>query len=103
MTRYAIVKEGQKPTKRQIKEIEALKNIEPNPDEENPELSYEDMERFRLAAIERRKERQKQVLTLRVSAETMRKAKSLGKGYTGILSRLLEMALNDPDMIEKCL
>ncbi len=103
MTRYAIVKEGQKPTKRQIKEVEALKNIEPNPDEENPELSYEDMERFRLAAIERRKERQKQVLTLRVSAETMRKAKSLGKGYTGILSRLLEMALNDPDMIEKCL
>ncbi|MCR4755114.1 MAG: BrnA antitoxin family protein [Lachnospiraceae bacterium] len=103
MTRYAIVKEGQKPTKRQIKEIEALKNIEPNPDEENPEISYEDMERFRLVAIERRKERQKQVLTLRVSAETMRKAKSLGKGYTGILSRLLEMALNDPDMIEKCL
>ena len=103
MTKYAIVREGQKPAKKQLKELESLKNIEACPDEENPELSMEDMERFRLAAVERRKERQKQVLTLRVSTETMRKAKSLGKGYTGILSRLLELALNDPDMIEKCL
>ncbi len=103
MSRYAIVREGQKPNSKQLKEIEKYKDIDPTPDEEIPELSYEDMERFRLAAIKKREERQKQVLTLRVSAETMKKAKSLGKGYTGILSRLLEMALNDPQMIEKCL
>ncbi len=103
MIKYATVKEGQKPSKKQLKELEALEHIEANPDEDIPELTFEDMERFRLAALEKRKERQKQVLTLRVSAETMKKAKSLGKGYTGILSRLLEMALNDPDMIERCL
>ena len=26
-----------------------------------------------------------------------------GKGYAGILSRLLELALDDPDMVRKCL
>ena len=61
------------------------------------------MEQFRRVAKEKREERQKQVLTLRVSAETMKKAKSLGKGYTGILSRILEYALNDPEIIRRCL
>jgi uncharacterized protein (DUF4415 family) len=60
-------------------------------------------EEFKKAAEKRREERKKQVLTLRVSTDTLNKAKSLGKGYTGILSRLIELALNDPDMIKKCL
>lgn len=63
----------------------------------------EDFEELARLAQERREERKKQVLTLRVSPETMAKAKSLGKGYTGILSRLLEEALNDPEMIRRCL
>ena len=62
----------------------------------SPEITEEMMEQFRRVAKDKRQERQKQVLTLRVSAETMKKAKSLGKGYTGILSRILEYALNDP-------
>lgn len=31
------------------------------------------------------------------------KAKKLGRGYNGILSRLLDMALSNPDMVKKCL
>ena len=61
---------------------------------------YEELAKL---AEQKREERRKQVLTLRVSAETMNKARALGTGYTGILSRLLEAALDDPDMIEKCL
>ncbi len=103
MNKYTVVKKGQQPTQKQLEELQKLRDIEPIPDDNNPELTFSDMERFRIAAIKKREERQKQVLTLRVSPETMKKAKSLGKGYTGILSRLLEMALNDPNMIEKCL
>ncbi len=54
MIKYAKVKEGQKPTKKQLKELESLKNAEVRPDEENPELSFEEMERLRLAALDRR-------------------------------------------------
>ncbi len=103
MKKYVTVREGQLPTKQQLVEIEALKTSEARPDEEMPELSIDELRRFQKTSEQRRKDRQKQVLTLRVSGETMRKAKALGKGYTGILSRMLELGLNDPELIEKCL
>lgn len=90
-------------TREQKKEIKAAAKRPIVFDEDCPELADEQLKEFRRVAQERRKERQKQVLTLRVSAATMKKAKSLGRGYTSILSRLLEMALDDPEMIKKCL
>ena len=88
---------------KQLMEIENAKRHQIVFDEDSLEITEEMMEQFRRVAKEKREERQKQVLTLRVSAETMKKAKSLGKGYTGILSRILEYALNDPEIIRRCL
>lgn len=90
-------------TETQLMEIVNAKRHDIVFDEDSPEITEEMMEQFRRVAKEKREERQKQVLTLRVSAETMKKAKSLGKGYTGILSRILEYALNDPEIIRRCL
>ena len=90
-------------TEKQLMEIENAKRHDIVFDEDSPEITEEMMEQFRRVAKEKREERQKQVLTLRVTAETMKKAKSLGKGYTGILSRILEYALNDPEIIRRCL
>ena len=90
-------------TEKQLMEIENAKRHDIVFDEDTPEITEEMREQFRRVAKEKREERQKQVLTLRVSAETMKKAKSLGKGYTGILSRILEYALNDPEIIRRCL
>ena len=90
-------------TEKQLMEIENAKRHDIVFDEDSPEITEEMMEQFRRVAKDKREERQKQVLTLRVSAETMKKAKSLGKGYTGILSRILEYALNDPEIIRRCL
>ena len=90
-------------TEKQLMEIKNAKRHDIVFDEDSPEITEEMMEQFRRVAKEKREERQKQVLTLRVSAETMKKAKSLGKGYTGILSRILEYALNDPEIIRRCL
>ena len=90
-------------TEKQLMEIENAKRHDIVFDEDSPEITEEMMEQFRRVAKEKREESQKQVLTLRVSAETMKKAKSLGKGYTGILSRILEYALNDPEIIRRCL
>lgn len=90
-------------TREEIKQIRAAAKRPIVFDEDCPELTEEQLAELGRLARERNKERQKQVLTLRVSAATMKKAKALGKGYTGILSRLLEMALDDPEMIQKCL
>ena len=45
----------------------------------------------------------KQSVTIQLSPRALEKARSLGKGYTMILARMLEKALDDGDMIRKCL
>lgn len=40
---------------------------------------------------------------IRVSRETIRKAKSYDRDYLGFLSRLIEMAFADKDLIRKCI
>jgi hypothetical protein len=40
---------------------------------------------------------------MRVSSETLDKAKKLGKDYTDVLGRLLDLAINDPEMVKRCL
>lgn len=85
---------------------EMLKKADAKPvefDEDCPELSPEDLMEFKRASEIRREERRKQTVTIRISPQALSKARSLGKGYTSVLSRILEMALNDSEMIKKCL
>ena len=42
----------------------------------------------------------KQTISLRLSPGTLNKAKALGKGYTSVLSRLLDLAINDEEMLK---
>ena len=72
-------------------------------DDDSPELSDEQLMEFRRISDINRKERRKQTVTIRLSPQALKKAKSLGKGYTSILSRILENALNDNDLIKKSL
>ncbi len=52
----------------------------------------------------RRKEQgKKQVVSLQLSADTIKKAKMLVHGYTGVPSRLLDLAINNPEVVKKCL
>ena len=68
-------------------------------DEDSPELTEDDLKGFRRVSEENRQKRNKQTVTLRLSPQALRKAKSLGKGYTSVLSRILEGALSDNDVI----
>ena len=83
-------------------EIEMLTRASSLPivfDEDSPELTEEDLKGFRRVSEQNRQERNKQTVTLRLSPQALRKAKSLGKGYTSVLSRILEGALSDNDVI----
>ena len=42
-------------------------------------------------------------VTLRLTPQAIQKAKALGKGYSGILSRIIESVLDDPAMLSKYL
>ena len=83
-------------------QIEMLHNLESrpiSPDEDCPELTMEQLAQFRRISAANREERCKQTVTLRLSPQALRRAKALGKGYTSVLSRILESALENPDII----
>ena len=93
---------GQQPTEEQIKEIEMASEMPVTPDEDAPELTLEQY--AEMAAIARERCSQpKPVIALRISPDTLDKAKATGKGYTGFLSRLLDNAINDPRLVKKSL
>ena len=91
------------PTKEQIKMLEQAEKMPICFDEDCPELSEEDLKKFRRISDERKNERRKQTVTLRVTPATLAKAKALGSGYSGVLARMLDFCLNDPEIIKKCL
>ena len=83
-------------------EVEMLERASKVPivfDEDSPELTEDDLKGFRRVSEENRQNRNKLTVTLRLSPQALRKAKSLGKGYTSVLSRILEGALSDNDVI----
>ncbi len=85
-------------------QIEMLHNLESrpiSPDEDCPELTMEQLAQFRRISAANREERCKQTVTLRLSPQALRRAKALGKGYTSVLSRILESALEDPDIVRQ--
>lgn len=90
----------QGPTKEQVEMLEnaASKSIEY--DEDCLELSDEDLQEFKRISKEKQSERRKQTVTLRLSPQALNKAKSLGKGYTSVLSRILENVLTDNEQIK---
>ncbi len=79
--------------------LEALKDRPIEFDEDSPELTDEQLAQFKRVSEEHRAERRKQTVTLRLSPQALKKAQSLGKGYTSVLSRILENALSVNEFI----
>ena len=98
-----VIHPGQQPTEAQIREIEAVAMKPVVPDEDAPELTLEQYAEMAAIARNRRSQKVKPVIALRISPETLDKAKATGKGYTGFLSRLLDNAINDPQLVSKSL
>lgn len=72
-------------------------------DEDCPPLTEKEIEMFKQIAFQKRKNRNKQTISIRLSPAAMQKARSLGKGYTAILSRMVESGLSDNELIRKFL
>lgn len=98
-----VVRVGQQPTEAQIREIELAAARVIVPDEDAPELTLEQYAEMAAIARKQRTEKVKPVVSLRISPDTLDKAKATGKGYTGFLSRLLDNAINDPQLVAKSL
>ena len=63
-------------------------------DEDSPGMTKEMLMQFKYVT---REECTKQTIPLWPSPGTLNKAKALGKGYTSVLSRLLDLAIDDEE------
>ena len=98
-----VIKPDQKPTFEQIKEVEEASRRPIVFDDDSPEFTYEEMVKMVEETKKHKIDNTKQVVTLRLSTPTINKAKAVGKGYTGFLSRLVENAINDKDLVSRSL
>ena len=87
-------------TEDEVRELEAAELRSPVYDEESPEITMEQLQEFKRMNHENRT---KPTISLRISPVTLKKARQYGKGYTGFLSRLLDAAINDEELVKKCM
>ena len=88
------------------KELDELKIAKSKPivyDDESPKLSKKVLKEFKHYSLINHNKRVKDTISVRVNKNTKEKLMSLGKGYTSIVSRLIEYAFENPQIIKKCL
>lgn len=97
------IKKGESLTSEQKRRIDRASSMPITYDEDSPRLTPEQIDEMRRIAILQRESRKKQTISLRLDWESINLAQSFGKGYTGLLSRILYKALRDPEYIKDCL
>ena len=81
-------------------ELEAAEQRDPVFDVDSPLMSDEQLLQFKRV---NRENRTKPAVSLRISPATLKKAKQYGKGYTGFLSRLIDAAIDDEELVRRCI
>ena len=87
-------------TEQEIIELEAAEKMALELDEDSPAMTMDQLMKFKRT---NHRKRTKPTVSLRISQNTLSKAKRFGKGYTGFLSRLLDLAIDDPELVRKCI
>jgi menaquinone-dependent protoporphyrinogen IX oxidase len=83
--------------------LESLANVEPEPTEDCPELTPEQLDKMVLASEIDHKKYNKKTVSLRLSPQAISQAKFLDKKYRKVLSKMLENILSNPELVKLCL
>lgn len=87
-------------TEEELRELDEAEKKEPVFDDDSPIMMKEQLVQFKRINHENRT---KPTISLRISPATLKKAKQYGKGYTGFLSRLLDAAIDNEELVRKCI
>jgi uncharacterized protein (DUF4415 family) len=97
------VRVGQKPPKEVVKRVrKAVREARKAPpvfDPDCPPSSPEALKEFAHLAAERNRRKKKRSITIRVSPDVLESYKTMGSGYTGIMSDVLQYAVNNPAVL----
>lgn len=103
MKKIAVVKTGQKPSKKQLEELQLVNDMPIIIDDDAPTYSAEEMKMLMETAKQKHLKRQKSVVSIRLDQESIDIAKQFGSGYTSILSKLIYIGLRDPEILKRAL
>jgi uncharacterized protein (DUF4415 family) len=93
------VKVGEKPPKEVVKRLKAAARKPINYTEDAPRSSPEALKEFAQLAAERNRRKKKQTITIRIAPDVLESYKTMGNGYTGIMSDVLQYAVKNPSVI----
>lgn len=80
-------------TDEELREIEAANTMPVVYDEDSPEMTDKMLREFHSF----------DAVPIRISRDALKRVKEYDKDYTSFLSRLLDLALHDNDLIKKCI
>jgi len=95
------VRVGQKPPKEVIQEVRRAARKPINYTEDAPQSSPEALKEFAELAAERNRRKKKLPITIRVTPDVLDSYKTMGSGYTAIMSDVLAYAISNPAVIAK--
>jgi uncharacterized protein (DUF4415 family) len=97
------VRVGQKPPKEVVqrvkKAVREARKAPPVYDPDCPPSSPEALREFAQLAAERNRRKKKKSITIRISPDVLESYKSMGSGYTGIMSDVLQYAVSNPAVL----
>ncbi|MDR0684173.1 MAG: BrnA antitoxin family protein [Spirochaetaceae bacterium] len=95
------IRDGQKPTREQIKRIRAAAKLPVNYTPDCPPSTPKALVEFAAMARELRKNKRhiRPAVTIRLMPDCLEKYKAMGKGYTGVMADVLEYAVNNPEIL----
>ena len=94
---------GQKPPKDVIKRLNKIAKGPINYTEDCPPSSPEALKEFAQLAAERNRRKKKQSITIRVTPDVLESYKTMGSGYTAIMSDVLQYAVNNPSVLSEAI
>jgi uncharacterized protein (DUF4415 family) len=101
------VKVGQKPPKEVIqrvrKAVREARKAPPVYDPDCPPSSPEALKEFAQLAAERNRRKKKRTITIRIAPDVLESYRTMGDGYTGVMSDVLQYAVNNPAVLAEAI
>jgi len=100
MIKTSILRQSDKPTKKQLQRIEQAAELPVVSDNDSP--VYTSKQLIYLYQ-ESKKLNKKKTVGIRLNQKTIEQYKDFGRGYTGIMAAVLDYAIKHPDLLKKAL
>jgi len=69
--------------------------------DDSPKSTPEALKEFAMQRAEMNRQKRRQAVTIRIQPEVLKKYKTLGRGYSGIMADVLRLAADNPEILSR--